>query len=472
MRLRITAAVALLVASALGGSGLIVYVIEMQRLEANTINEVDQEFQEFENLATTETWNGAVPLLSTFLARNVPDDDELLYGRVGEREFIPTPNAANDLFEQQVFLDAVEPLLDSDGSTRISTDVGEVLLSSQTVLIDGEAGALVVINFLEEDRDEIRGTMRTYAIVSTLSLFLIIAIAFWQAGRALAPLRVVRDTAEEITETDLSRRLPVTGNDDITALTRTINGMLDRLESAFLGQRQLLDDAGHELRTPLTILQGHLELLDSDDPREVAETRDLLLDEIDRMRRLVDDLILLAKTDRPGFLKLSPVDAAALTDAAAAKAAGLGERAWSVDGTAGATVSADPQRITQALLQLAHNAVKHTVPGDVVALGSALDSGSVLFWVRDTGVGVAPEDRERIFERFGRGHDTTTDGFGLGLAIVTAIARAHGGDAWLDAEYDGGARFVFSVPQAPPPPQLPRTHGSGPPDDVPTRQET
>ena len=188
------------------------------------------------------------------------------------------------------------------------------------------------------------------------------------------------------------------------------------------------------------------------DPVEVAETRDLLLDEVDRMARLVDDLILLAKTERPGFLTLSQVDAAELTTAVCAKASGLGDRTWSVDGVADVTVPADQQRITQALLQLAHNAVKHTRPGDVVALGSVRDGDAVLFWVRDTGAGVAADDRERIFERFGRGSgadDRNPDGFGLGLSIVTAIARAHGGDAWLDDDYQQGARFVISVPLPP-----------------------
>ena len=112
--------------------------------------------------------------------------------------------------------------------------------------------------------------MRTYTIVALLALFTITALAAWQSGRLLAPLRTLRETAEEISETDLSRRLPETGNDDITALTRTFNGMLDRLEQAFVGQRQFLDDVGHELKTPLTVLRGHLELLDADDPAEVA----------------------------------------------------------------------------------------------------------------------------------------------------------------------------------------------------------
>lgn len=451
MRVRITAGIALLVALAMTGAGLLVYVIEHERLNEETAQEVDQEFAEFAKLAeggidpeSRLPFAGVEPFLTTFMERNVPDDDELLVGWVGNGPEISFPE--HRLLDDPDFLRIAQRLVDSSDSTRFDSADGEVLIASQPVQIRGETGALLVVIFLEEDRSEIRNTIRTYAIVGALSLALIVAIAFWQAGRLLAPLRTMRQAADEITETDLSRRLPLTGNDDVTALTRTFNGMLDRLDAAFTGQRQLLDDAGHELRTPLTILQGHLELLDADNPVEVAETRDLLLDEIDRMRRLVDDLILLAKTERPGFLHHEPVDVAALTESTLAKATGLADRDWSVDEAAAVTIDADSDRITQALLQMAHNAVKHTGPGDTVALGSAVDDGNVLFWVRDTGSGVDAADRERIFERFGRGHDTTTDGFGLGLAIVTGIARAHGGTAWLDDAYHDGARFCFSIP--------------------------
>ena len=121
-------------------------------------------------------------------------------------------------------------------------------------------------------------------------------------------MRTLRTTADRIGATDLSQRLPVTGNDDITALTLTVNGMLDRLESAFVSQRQFLDDAGHELGTPLTVLSGNLELLDSARAEEVEATRQLLLDEVRRMARLTRDLILLAKSERPDFLRIERVD--------------------------------------------------------------------------------------------------------------------------------------------------------------------
>jgi signal transduction histidine kinase len=290
--------------------------------------------------------------------------------------------------------------------------------------------------------------MRTYAIVAALALVLVTAMAAWVSGRLLAPLRTLRETADDISETDLARRLPVTGNDDITALTRTFNGMLDRLEAAFVGQRRFLDDASHELKTPLTVLRGHLELLDPDDPAEIAATRELLLDETDRMSRLVGDLILLAKSDRPDFLRPREVDLGTLTRDLVTKARGLGDREWLLDGAADRKLVADEQRLTQAVLQLAANAVKHTHDGDPIGIGSSYAGGVVRLWVRDTGPGVPPEDRQRIFERFGRSAVPPGDeGFGLGLSIVGAIARAHGGGVTVEDAEPRGARFVIVLPE-------------------------
>jgi two-component system, OmpR family, sensor kinase len=317
----------------------------------------------------------------------------------------------------------------------------------QNVRNSRETGALVVVTYLEEGRAELRETMRTYAIVALLALLVVTAVAAWQSGRLLAPLRTLRETAEEIGETDLSRRLPVTGNDDITALTRTVNRMLDRLESAFVGQRRFLDDAGHELKTPLTVLRGHLEVLDTGSPEDVAETRELLLDEVDRMSRLVSDLILLAKSDRPDFVRPRAVDLGPLTDALLAKARGLGDRDWVLDGAGEGILVVDEQRITQAVLQLADNAAKHTGAGDLIAIGSSYDGTTAQLWVRDTGPGVPAADRQKIFARFGRSRVTPDDeGFGLGLSIVRAIVRAHGGSVSVEDVQPHGARFVIALP--------------------------
>ncbi len=304
-----------------------------------------------------------------------------------------------------------------------------------------------MVTFLDEARGELTSLIRTYAIVGLLSLGAITALAAWQAGRLLAPLRRLNDTAREISSSDLSSRIPETGNDDITDLTRTLNQMLSRLESSFSEQRRFLDDAGHELRTPLTVLRGHLELLQSDNPEDVAETQALLLDEVDRMSRLVEDMTLLAKSNRPDFLNLADVDLDQLTRTAFAKAMALGDRAWELEGVAQATTRMDPQRVTQAVLQLADNAVKHTDPGERIVIGSAEQDGQIRIWVRDSGDGVDEADQALIFERFERAHVRSGDaGFGLGLSIVKAIAVAHGGDVTVSDADPQGAEFTLILP--------------------------
>ena len=259
--------------------------------------------------------------------------------------------------------------------------------------------------------------MRTYAIVAALALLLVTAVAAWVSGRLLSPLRTLRETADEITETDLSHRLPVTGNDDITALTRTFNGMLDRLEAAFVGQRQFLDDAGHELKTPLTVLRGHLELLDTDDAAEVAETRLLLLDEIDRMSRLVGDLILLAKSDRPDFLQPRAGRPRGLTADLLAKARGLGDRDWALDGDrrrqgASPTSSGSPRRCSSS------PTTPSSTPrdGDTIAIGSSYDDAD--------GPALGPRHRPRRAARGPRAHLRTVRPQRRTVRVTRASASA------------------------------------------------
>ena len=165
------------------------------------------------------------------------------------------------------------------------------------------------------------------------------------------------------------------------------------------------------------------------------------------MSRLVGELILLAKSDRPDFVTPRPVDLTGLTVDTLAKARGLGDRVWTLDETASVTVPLDEQRLTQALLQLCDNAVKHTGPGDVVALGSSYDGATARLWVRDTGPGIAAEDREQIFERFGR---SAVPGPRRGLRPRPLHRprdrpRARRQLA-LEDEQPHGARFVITLP--------------------------
>ena len=301
----------------------LVYTLESNRIRADITAKIDQETAELAALQregidpeTGEGFTSVTRLLDTFLVRNVPDDDEMLVGYWGGRSVERTQHRYGaDVLRSPSFRAAVDELLPAGGTETVELPrAGLSWVTVQPVRDRTTSGALIVVTFTDEERDELIRVMRTYAVVSLFLLLLIVGAAWLQAGRLLRPLRALRDGARDITATDLSRRLPEKGNDDITQLTATFNTMLGRLEEGFNSQRQFLDDAGHELRTPLTVLRGHLELVDHADPDEVAETRELLLDEIDRMSGLVDELILLAKSGRPDFVNPAPTHLAGLVD--------------------------------------------------------------------------------------------------------------------------------------------------------------
>jgi two-component system OmpR family sensor kinase len=444
----------------MAGAGVLVYTLESAQIENDINQQIDQEILEFRKLESTGTdpetgapFASTEALLDLFLARNVTDDDEMLVTYSGTEFLDATPNQfGRQILGEEGYQDVVASGLRNGGTVEFQSpryqEVWVTVLPVENRLDTDPGGALVIVNFLDDERSELDRTIRTYAVIALLSLLLITFLALWQSGRLLGPLTTLRQTAREISATDLSRRIPTRGNDDITALTHTINDMLDRLEAGYEAQRNFLDDAGHELKTPLTVVRGHLELLAQGNPEEVAETRDLLLDEVDRMSRLVEDLLLLAKARRPDFLSPRQVDLDRLTHTLLAKARALGDRDWQLDGTGQAQLVVDEQRITQAVLQLADNAAKHTDPGDVVAIGSSYDGVRVRVWVRDSGDGVPPEDRRQVFERFGRSTVRPGDeGFGLGLSIVQAIAVAHGGTVTVTKAPDGGARFELELPK-------------------------
>ncbi|MBC8123528.1 MAG: HAMP domain-containing protein [Gemmatimonadaceae bacterium] len=311
-----------------------------------------------------------------------------------------------------------------------------------------ERGTLVVTYAMATKIRELDETI-TVALEVSLAVLAIASVLAWMAaGRVLAPLRTLTDTARSIGETDLTRRIPIRGADEIAELALTFNEMLDRLQLAFASQRNFINDAGHELRTPITIIRGHLELM-GDALEERRETLALVSDELDRMSRFVDDLLLLVRVEQPNFLNLETLEAAALTEELFAKARALAPRHWQLEVSGNGTFSGDRQRITQAVMNLAQNATQHTCHDGMITIGSASDGQAVRFWVRDTGEGIAPTDQTRIFERFARAANSRrrSEGAGLGLAIVQAIAEAHGGRVELTSCPGHGSTFTVVLPR-------------------------
>ncbi|WP_313356580.1 ATP-binding protein [Microbacterium sp.] len=337
-----------------------------------------------------------------------------------------------------------EPMFD-----RVPTPAGPAMYAALPVQVSGDdaRGVLVVVQFLGPEQADAWSTVFTMAAAGCFALLLAASAGWLVAGRALTPIRKMRETAAEIDGGDLHRRIDVSGTDDVAQLAVTFNRMLDRLQSAFDGQRRFLDDAGHELRTPITVVRGHLELM-GDDPVDREQTLRLVDDELRRMSRLVDDLILLARSERPDFLITAPTDAADLVVETLAKATALATRAWALDAVPEGEVLVDEQRLAQCLLQLAANAVQHTVEGDVIAIGGTSDHERLRLWVRDEGYGIPFAEQPHIFDRFHRGAGTRHAGSGLGLAIVARIVEAHGGRVSVSSTPGHGARFLIDIPHA------------------------
>lgn len=457
IRARVIAAVMILTGLALLLSGVVIYIqgeaSTRQRVSADLARVADEiaQLAQGNDPETGEPFTGVEPLLRASMQRVVHAPSEGSFAVVDGRIRWTAPDGV--LLRPEAdpeLVAAVLPL--AAGDQVVQGDLTTALREYRYVVVPVQgapgdpAGALVRVADMGMERAVLQPVYLTYSLIAVGALLLVAMLIWLVVGRLLRPISWMRQTAERITETDISQRIPVRGNDDLSALAVTVNGMLDRLESAVGAQRDLLDDVGHELRTPLTIVRGHLELMDAADPGDVTATRALVLDELDRMRRMVDDLLTLARTEQPDFLVTEPVDVARLTDETLAKASGLGERRWVLEELADAEVTLDPQRIAQAWLQLAANAVQYSEPGTTVGMGSRLADGELRLWVRDEGVGIPDSERERVLSRKVMGRAGT--GTGLGLAIVSSIVRAHGG--WLDVQSmtEVGSRFSMVIPTA------------------------
>ena len=209
------------------------------------------------------------------------------------------------------------------GTAKSTLGTLRYVLVPVTVADDSSIGLYVAAYDLDATLDDVAEASRTYALVALIALALIGLVAWFVAGRLLRPIRLLRQAAAANTAADLSERIPVTGHDDVSELTETINGMFDRLQDAFTSQRRLINDVGHELKTPLTIIRGHLELLDTASGDDVDATRELAIDELDRMSNLVSEISLLAESRAPRFVHPEEVDVETLTAAVASKAAAL-----------------------------------------------------------------------------------------------------------------------------------------------------
>jgi signal transduction histidine kinase len=342
-------------------------------------------------------------------------------------------------------------------STLTLADVGQLrLLTRELRMPDGRAVTIGVGEPLASVAQAQRGVARAFVLAGFLALAGALLAAYVIGSRVSRPLRKMALVAAQVDAGDLHHRIHDPGgqSDEVKVLADSFNHMLDRLTDAFAGQRAFVADASHELRTPLTVIRGQLEVLaaqDAPSSEEVQRVERLVQAEIVRITRLVEDLLLLARTEQTEFLRIEWIELPGYVRELWDGVSLLASRRFELGEVPDGTLRADPDRLAQALRNLIANAIEHTAAptGLVRMLVQPLPGERIRFVVEDDGAGISVEQREHVFDRFHRtdlARDRASGGAGLGLAIVRAIADAHGGSAAAEASAAGGARVVIELP--------------------------
>jgi signal transduction histidine kinase len=345
---------------------------------------------------------------------------------------------------------------------RLTVPGGAVRLTVAPVTGAGaDVGAVLLAAPFTGSSFDPRVLLNAMLVVSPIVIAFAVALAYWLAGTALAPVRLIMDEMDAIKDgRSLHRRLAVPlSNDELARLALTLNGMLARLESSFGSLHRFTADASHELKTPLMVLRAGVEraLTHPGTPSESIEALDESLEQVNQMSEMVEDLLTLARADEGRApLTLEDTDLRDLV-ADASETAGLLAEAQGVEVTSAVPeepvmLAIDRQRIRELLLNLVTNAVKYTPAGGSVRIELEDAGGEVRLKVIDTGIGIAPGDLPHIFDRFWRADPARSrsgdrPGVGLGLAITKWIAEAHGGTITVTSRPGRGTAFTVALPR-------------------------
>jgi signal transduction histidine kinase len=314
----------------------------------------------------------------------------------------------------------------------------------------GQRYTVIVAASVQTQR-ETMATVTQYLLIGFPALLIVVGVAAWLLlGRALGPVERIRARVQGIGAGDLAERVPVPATrDEIARLAVTMNEMLDRLQTGQATQRRFVSDASHELRSPLATLTAALEVAEADPTGQAwPELHTVMAAETERMRRLVEDLLLLAKADDTGLqMQQTDVD---LDDLVEAEIHRLRSSALGLTVTGDVRpvrVVGDPTRLSQLIRNLVDNAAR--AAHSTVRLTAAEHDGTAVLTVEDDGEGIPAADRERVFERFVRldsSRSRSSGGTGLGLSIAQEITRAHHGTITLTPAPGGGTMATVTLP--------------------------
>lgn len=469
IRLRLTLLYSLILALTLVAFGATLYVIQYQM----TLNALKEDIVMSSDMVVRS-------IFSTYLSPTVKEPPafpqsaipfEILSGEqvlkdLREREIIRVLRMDGTLIASPYAVGEALPISDEGLTTvndrKIWWEVVEpeqerlLVLNSPVSVNNNPVFIIQVARPLTERDRSLSALLTTLIFSSALTTLIAFGIGWMISSAALRPINRITQTAEEIgTENDLTRRVNHVGpNDEVGRLARTFNSMLARLQEAYarvnhaLGmQRDFVADVSHELRTPLTTVRGNLDLLRRQPPLPPEERADILNDlvsESDRLIRLVNDLLILARADAGRNLQQEPVALQPLADEVTRQVRLLDPQREIHESVQDLSALGDRDAIKQILLVLLDNAVKHT-SGPVTISAQAVN-GQVELSVQDSGPGIAPEQLEHIYDRFNRGEaDPQIPGFGLGLPIAKALAEAQGGSIQIESEVGSGSKVTIKL---------------------------
>ena len=443
LSIRLTATYALLVAATLLVVGGIVVHLTRDHLQRELEVNLSSAVNSFQAGPAKEivTEDDVAPVSRDWLASRSISEEEYAAVRTSTGQLLLTGGI--DLRDVKYG----RRLLQADTSRWWTLDGPDATIRALTVPLmidDAQVGTLVVGAEQTRLESTLSNLLSGVTWAGLIGLAFATFLGYASVRRTLRPLGRMSAEVDDIQQTgDLSRRVAPDGPpDEVVRLGRAFDRLLEKLEGSLGMQRRFLSDASHELRTPLTVARGQLELLQSelDDPDQ-SRSLGLAVEELDRMRRIVDDLLLLARLDEGIGLKEEPVEVELVMREALLRAMLLGPRRNIVEVEQGLLAMADPERLLQVITNLVTNSVQHAGEQAILTLRAYRREDEVVIEVADNGRGISQSDLGKVFDRLYRGASSGSSGVGLGLSIASSLTEAMGGRVEVESEVERGTTF-------------------------------
>ena len=476
-RLRIAGWILLMTALSMLAVLVTLRSIMLNQIAEEANNGIVQEVDEFSTFAsegvdptTAKPFTSVAAAMERYLSRQTPATGEAIIA-VTPSDVLMTDNAPDDAGEHLARdRSRLQSLLRAEEDSGVTqTRDGELRWGRTSIAVNGERGTLVVAIFTKSEREQVSRSMLLLVGVALAGLLLTAAIAWLVAGQILRPLRQIRDTAGRVRAGDLSPRAPVEGRDDLADLATAVNAMLDRIERAHDARHHATEEARRRLDIARRDLTRGVHLLEDADASDEERSRGAALAQraLRRLGDLDDDLDLLARADDPDFVHPRPTLVHAMMTRLVADLAGtVDDRRLELVSDSEREVEIDAERVAEAMTHLVRNARRHTEDDDLIEVGATdlPDGDGVRLWVANDGSPLDEETVRALLERYRSDDDP---GMGLGLAVVRAVADAHGGSAWIESSDTGHNRFGLDLPGVPP-----RDADQREPDDEPRSSST